>query len=324
MKIIANEFVLPLAEWRECHASHLAILPGGEILCVYFYGWREGRDDVRIYASRRTPDGRWEDPVPITEDDGVPHWNPVLHLAEDGILTLYYKVGKTIANWVTRCMVSRDGGRTWSKSRELVEGDVGGGRGPVRNKILRLSDGSLLAPASTEQGEWRCFFDRSFDGGETWERGEDVRLPESILSRYPSVKGKGIIQPTLWESPEGIHALLRSTEGSVYRTDSKDAVHWCEPYAIDLPNNNSGIDAERLPDGRVVLACNPVSKNWGLRTPISLYVSEDNGHTFSLLSHMTTMQGEYSYPAVIWRDGLLHVTYTWNRKSIQYFCFADI
>lgn len=323
MKIEANEFVLPVGEGYECHASHFVTLGEGEVFCVYFYGSKEGKDDVRIYGSRRSREGVWSDPVPITEDDGEPHWNPVLHRREDGAVLLFYKVGKPIADWYTRCRISTDGCRSWSASFELVAGDRSGGRGPVRNKILRLRDGTLLAPASTERGEWKCFFDRSRDGGRTWERSADVRLSEEVLGARESVKKRGIIQPALWEDGCGVHALLRSTEGAIYRTDTQDGETWCVPYAIPMPNNNSGLDVERLPDGRIVLACNPVSKNWGARTPMSLFVSE-NGADFRLLTHLTTMQGEYSYPALRYADGCLHVTYTWNRRTVQYFRLSDL
>jgi predicted neuraminidase len=110
----------------------------------------------------------------------------------------------------------------------------------------------------------------------------------------------------------------------VYRTDSPDGITWSPARPLELPNNNSGIDAALLPDGRVVLACNPVGDDWGKRSPISLYVSHDNGETFSLLTHLTTMPGEFSYPAVRYEDGLLHVTYTWKRVNVQYFCLAEI
>ncbi|MBQ7321272.1 MAG: exo-alpha-sialidase [Clostridia bacterium] len=324
MRILANEFVLPIRDGRECHASHFVLLNEGQVFCVYFYGTKEGKDDVRIYGSLRTSDGRWSEPRPITEDDGLPHWNPVLLRCHDGRVILFYKVGKPIADWYTRYMVSTDNCRTWSESRELVEGDRSGGRGPVRNKAIYLRDGTVLAPGSTEQGEWKCFFDRSTDGGLTWARSEDICLPRELLFRYESTHKKGIIQPSLWQDDGGIHALMRSTEGAIFRTDSADAVTWCAPYAIDMPNNNSGIDLARLPDGRIILACNPVSDNWGARTPMSLFVSDDGGYHFSLLTHLTTMQGEYSYPALQYENGSLHITYTWNRKTVQYFCLSDL
>ena len=324
MRIAANEFALPFTENTECHASHFVRLRDGRILLVCFLGTKEGADDVRIVGTVRQANGLWSVPKPITEDDGVPHWNPVLFRRKDGALVLFYKVGKPISAWKTRYMLSFDEGESWTDSCELVEGDASGGRGPVRNKAIYLKNGSILAPASTEQGEWRCFFDRSDDGGSSWTKSRELCAPAQTLAAHKTDHGKGIIQPTLWESSEGVHALMRSSEGAIYRTDSPDGITWCDPYRTAFPNNNSGIDVAALPDGRLILCCNPVGKNWGARTPISLFVSSDNGKSFSLLTHLTTMVGEFSYPAVRYENGQLHVCYTWNRKTIQYFCIEDL
>lgn len=324
MNILANEFILPFIDGISCHASHFVLLPEDRIFCVFFYGSKEGNDDIRIFGAFREPDCRWSEPFPISEDDGIAHWNPVLFERRDGTHVLFYKVGKTIAGWKTLCRISTDGCRTWSDSFEMVPGDESGGRGPVRNKAIYLSDGSILTPGSTEIGEWKCFFDRSTDGGRTWVRSEDLCITDEIREKYDDLTEHGIIQPTVWESAEGVHALMRSTEGKIYRTDSKDFVNWCKPYAINMPNNNSGIDVAQLPDGRLFLACNPNSGNWGSRTPISLYLSEDNGKTFSFYSHLTTMKGKYAYPALRYADGRLHVTYTWNRRTLTYMCLGDL
>lgn len=323
MRILTNEFVIPLREGWESHASHFALLPDGRVYCVYFYGSKEGADDVRIFGSMRSVDGVWGAPVAITEDDGVPHWNPVLFEREDGTHVLFYKVGKSIPDWQTYYRTSNDGCMTWSKAYELVPGDVSGGRGPVRNKVITLRDGSILAPGSTEQGEWKCCFDRSTDGGVTWMRSADVAITPYMDGKYETLEKHGIIQPTLWESAEGVHALMRSTEDRIYRTDSKDGSEWCLPYPLEMPNNNSGIDVSTAPDGRVFLVCNPVERAGG-RTPLSVYVSSDNGMTFTLFSHLVTGAGKFAYPAVRYADGCLHVTYTWNRKTIGYICLADI
>lgn len=325
MRIAASEFILPIRSGWECHASHLLPLNDGRVYCVFFYGSREGNDDVRIYGSMRGNDGRWSEAVALTEDDGQPHWNPVLFRRRDGSVILFYKVGKPIANWVTRCMISCDNCATWSESFELVPGDTSGGRGPVRNKAIYLADGSILAPGSTEQGEWKSFFDRSTDNGVTWQRSTDVSLGSQWLGKYDNLKGKGIIQPTLWQTGRGIHALLRSSEGYIFRTDSPDGIQWTEPYATSMPNNNSGIDLEVLEDGRLILACNPISDNWGKRTPLSLFISEDNGESFRLLTHLITdTRGAYAYPALVYENGKLHISYTWDRQTIAYLCLSDL
>ena len=135
-----------------------------------------------------------------------------------------------------------------------------------------------------------------------------------------SFHGRGVIQPTLWESSPGtVHMLLRSTEGSIYRSDSTDGgVSWCPPYDTGLPNNNSGIDLDRLPNGWLVLACNPVADNWGARTPMSLLVSRDNGVSWDKLLDLDSGKGEFAYPAVVASGPQLHVTYTWKRENIAY------
>ena len=315
MQILRNELIFQPSEGVQCHASHIALLPDGGAFAVWFQGTREGADDVRIWGARLPKEGHWEQPAPLTPDNGLPHWNPVLHLRQDGVLLLFYKEGRVIADWHTMAMRSADWGRSWSEPEELVPGDVGG-RGPVRNKILVLPDGALLAPASLEKGEWRCFMDRSEDGGASWSRTADIRIPRP-KSEVPTPFGA--IQPTLWRDDKGVHALLRTTQGALYRADSADeGWSWCEPYATSMPNNNSGVDVGCAPDGTLYLVCNPVGGNWAARSPISVFVSKDGGTKWELLTHLVTMPGEYSYPAVLWQDGVLHITHTWQRRSICY------
>lgn len=327
MKILANENIFPLGDYS-CHASHFVLLPDGAIFAVWFQGSAEGNDDVCIWGARRE-NGTWSEEVRLTADDGQPHWNPVLHRLPDGRVRLFYKAGKPIAAWHTEYMDSFDGCRTFSAPRELVPGDVSGGRGPVRNKIIELSDGSLLAPGSTEGGGWRCFTDRSEDGGRTWTRSADFALSDGDLRPDvpPDEHQRGIIQPTLWEHPDEpghVTAFVRSTEGRIFRSESRDfGRSWSVPVRTELKNNNSGIDLCTLPDGRILLACNPRSvpdgKIWGKRTPLSLFVSADGGESFEKLTDVATGAGVFAYPAVRYADGVIHLTYTWNRRLIMYF-----
>lgn len=105
----------------------------------------------------------------------------------------------------------------------------------------------------------------------------------------------------------------------MYRTDSEDLGRsWSKPASSGIPNNNSGIDLVKAPDSTLYLACNPVGENWGARSPISLLISKDGGAHWEHLTHLVTMPGEYSYPAVLWQDGCLLITHTWQRKSIQF------
>jgi predicted neuraminidase len=76
------------------------------------------------------------------------------------------------------------------------------------------------------------------------------------------------------------------------------------------------LDAVRLADGRIVLACNPVREG---RTPLSLLTSSDNGETWPWRSDLETEPGEYSYPSIIQAsDGRIHVVYTHLRTQIRH------
>ena len=219
-----------------CHASTVLPLENGEVLAAWFGGTAEGKDDVDIYVSRRVG-ALWYPPQRISAGD-VPHWNPVLFRGADGRIILYFKAGKPIPQWQTYFCESADGGKTWSAPAELVPGDTSGGRGPVKNKPLRLADGTILAPASTEQGAWLAFIDVSRDDGRTWTRTPNIPAP-----RYKSGRQIAMIQPTLWESaPNAVHALFRTNRGRIYRSDSADGgKSWCEAYPTVLKNPNSAV-----------------------------------------------------------------------------------
>ena len=293
-----------------CHASNVCPLPDGSVLAVWFAGEKEGSDDIAIWSSRKV-DGVWSKPVQTAHDINEPHWNPVVYARQDGTVMLFYKVGRNISQWYTKVRISNDNGVIWSEGKELVPGDRGG-RGPVRCKVITLSDGSMLAGASTEEGIWRAYADASHDGGATWElsgeitidvtyNGENTAEDSDIQVSVQSFYGRGVIQPTLWESGAGnVHMLLRSTEEQIYRADSEDfGKTWSKAYATGLPNNNSGIDVARCEDGTLVLCSNPVAKNWGPRTPITLQISKDNGLTWKKAVVLEDIPGEYSYPCVI-------------------------
>ena len=158
--------------------------------------------------------------------------------------------------------------------------------------------------------------ERSTDGGHTWTRTPYLEVEEPTR----------LIQPTLWEDGEGVHALLRSDAGVVCRADSPDGRTWSAVSRTELPNNNSGIDCAALPEdspddrsrGRLALVCNPVGVNRGARTPLSLLVSADGGRSWKRELDLARGKGEFSYPAVVVSGRELLITYTWNRRSVAF------
>ena len=319
--IVSEHVFGDVRPFAQCHASTLVRQASGRFLVAWFAGTREGTEDVAIWGAERAPDGGWSAPRVLAKAGDVAHWNPVLFaLDEEGRdLVLHFKVGPRIREWETWSQRSRDGGATWSEPAPLVPGDRGG-RGAVRCKPIRLASGAWLAGASRERWRrWDAFFDRSPDGIRDWKATPDVAI------NHLRFGGKGLIQPTLWRSEgERVHALFRSTDGFVHRADSTDDGRtWSRPRALAIPNNNSGIDVARLPDGRVVLACNPVEGNWAARTPLSLLVSSDGGETWPARIDVETAPGEYSYPALIATPEGVALTWTWNRRRIAFASFAS-
>ncbi len=298
-----------------CHASTVLPLDNGHILVAWFGGAREGDKSVEIWISERDENNKWSSPVAISEGDSIPHWNPVLYKRNNGSIILYYKYGEKISDWITKYVTSEDNGKTWSSPKILVPGDTSGGRGPVKNKCLKLNNGTLLAPASTEQNKkWIPFIDVSYDDGITWQAAPRMDRP-----KYKGVY-VGLIQPTLWESADGkIHCFMRSDKGAVYRSDSSDnGASWCKPYRTRIPNNNSGIDCVKDNCGRLWLIYNPVDVNWGIRHPLSLAYSKDNGRHFTEVIVPEPGNGEFSYPAITCENNTLYITYTYKRKQIVF------
>ena len=326
---IHKELVMDGLPTAFCHASTIIKLRSGGLLCCWFGGSHEGEADVAIFGARRGATGSWSAPCKLA--DGVEaNWNPVLFYRADGVLLLFYKEGQQIASWRTMVMQSSDDGLSWTAPAELVAGDVSGGRGPVRNKPIRLKSGRVLAGGSTEHGIWQAFADISDDEGATWRKSTPVAIADlqyragektaesAIAVSAQSFYGRGVIQPSLWQSFDGsVHMLLRSSEGFVFRADSEDeGESWSAAYALSLPNNNSGLDLVRLEDGTLLLVCNPVAANWGMRSPLSLFISEDDGNTWVKLLDLETALGEFSYPAIVAQGEDVYISYTFDRKNI--------
>jgi predicted neuraminidase len=308
--VLATQFIFESAPFASAHASTI-VETRGELVAAWFGGSREGANDVGIWVSRQQADGRWTAPQEVAngvQPDGTryPTWNPVLFEVTQGSLTLFYKVGPTPRTWWGMLRTSADAGRTWNDARRLPDGILG----PIKNKPVRLDDGTVIAASSTESDEtpstWRVHFEVTRDGGATWS----IVRPEP----GPAIDA---IQPSILLHRNGtLQAVGRTRSGSVFETRSRDrGQSWTPVSLLDLPNPSAGTDALTLRDGRHLLVYNHTLKG---RTPLNIALSGD-GSTWKNVLTLESEPGEYSYPAVIQTsDGRLHVTYTWKRQRIRH------
>ena len=310
--VLTSEFIFETAPFASAHASTIAHVNGG-LVAAWFGGTREGAPDVGIWVSRQV-DGKWTPPAEVAtgvQPDGTRHpcWNPVLFEVTKGTLALFYKVGPRPTTWWGMVRESTDAGRTWSSARRLPDGVLG----PVKNKPVRLDDGTILSGSSTETpdtaNEWRIHFERSTDNGATW----------SVVRPAPTTAGEEIdaIQPSILVHRDGrLQAVGRSRSQRVFETWSTDKGRTWSPVALtSLPNPSAGTDAITLRDGRHLIVYNHTPKG---RTPLNVALSRD-GKTWAPAVVLEDQPGEYSYPAVIQApDGLVHITYTWKRQRIKH------
>ena len=311
--VVLQEFVYEEAPFPECHASTLVETSDG-LLCAWFGGTYERHEDVGIWVSQRTKD-RWTEPVEVangivSESKRFPCWNPVLFKPGKGPLMLFYKVGPSPSQWWGMVLYSRDNSKTWSPPRRLPEGILG----PIKDKPIELDGGIILSGSSTEHDGWRVHFERSLTSGRTWQR----IVPDDDGKQF------GVIQPTLIRHSDGrIQALMRSRSGRIVEMFSTDdGLHWSRTSETALPNPNAGIDAVALQDGRFLLVYNHTARRGDrprAREMLNVALSEDGKTWQAALTLENTPDKEYSYPAVIQgHDGMVHITYTWQRERIRY------
>jgi len=306
---VSAELIFPLENppTPGCHASTIVQTRYGHLLAAWFAGTDEGEDDVGIWISRRDKD-TWSKPVEVA--NGVmspqkrfPCWNPVLFQPRRGPLVLFFKVGPSPSQWWGEMVTSSDNGKTWSNQRRLDPNVVG----PIKNKPIQLRDGRILCPSSSENAGWRIHLEVTKDL-ENWTVIGPLNDPAKI----------GVIQPTILQHFGDRLQMLCRTRGTgfISQSWSQDGGRtWDELTATELPNPNSGIDAVTLRDGRQLLVFNNTPKG---RTPLNVALSAD-GKLWRVVLTLEDQPGEYSYPAVIQaRDGRVHITYTYQRKSIKH------
>lgn len=352
--VISDDFLYTQASFPQAHSATIAETTKGDLVATYFGGTRERNPDVCIWVSRK-PKGsdKWLEPQLVADGvfktgsdeaklaglsgldstnaaaakgpildkkvrnnpDGWQRkacWNPVVYQIPGGDLVIYFKIGNKVSDWTGWMVRSKDGGKTWSKREPLQEGFLG----PIKNKPI-INKGRIIAPTSIEEGGWRLYFEYSDDMGKTWKRTDFVKADEGVKA----------IQPAIMLLNDGRLAAVARTRservGITYSSDNGET--WSKLELIDTPNNNSGLDAVTLKDGRHAMICNDkpiphgIKNGKGARTPLSVLISDDGVNWRHWVTLEDSPISQYSYPSIIQtEDGKLHCIYTWRRQRIKH------
>lgn len=326
-----TEALLPVLHPADSHAATLVQTRGGDLLCSWFNGPREGSRETNVVLSR-LPAGtdRWEQPRLMAADPDRSEQNPVLFRDPEDRIWLLHTSNTPHQRTDAHVLAYRsdDDGLTWSAPQTLFAG-------PgffLRNPPLFLSDGSWLLPAyQVDAGGEYSVVARSTDAGRSWQVRE---IPGS----------RHRVQMSVAARPDGsLLGLFRSRAADrVYASESSDLGHtWTTPVRTALPNNNSAMHQIALADGRLAAVFNdatmerdqfrfvPSGDSWrkkAVRTPLTIALSEDGGRTWPHWRNLQVADLEYkdspvgySYPTIIQTaDGALQVAYSYLRKTIKH------
>jgi predicted neuraminidase len=307
------------------HVASIAELPDGRLTASWYAGSREGASDVAIYLSTRRPaDGRWSPPRAIVTRESAARelnryikkvGNALIFSDSAGKLWLIY-VTVSVGGWSgssLNVITSLDAGETWTASRRLTLSPFFNLSELVKNPPVALSDGGWAIPIYHE-------FISTFP--------EMLWLSESngaiLTTKSRMSAGWYGYQPAVAELGTNRALGLLRDDGNARKVSfvrSEDAGRtWSPPLALDLPNPDSGLDAIRLMDGRLILAFNDSPTG---RENLRLALSDDEGQTWTRIATVAEAPGaDFSYPFLLQSsDGDVHVVYAWKRTEIRHVFF---
>lgn len=309
------------------HASNLVAMPPGStaaLTAFWFAGDRESAPNVQIAASQYDRARQQWTPARFVVNRHVMGealgfglrrlGNPVAWMDGAGRMHLFV-VATGLGGWAaSRVLHLRQSG-TSSSFQELKFEPVRvlplswlwNISYLVRNAPITLMDGEMVLPVHFELGIKHASVLR-FDA--QGEFKDAVR----ISARHDR------LQPALvMQSADEWWAFMRvqREHGKIAVARTLDAGRsWRDQTDLDLDNPDAAVAGLGLAPHRMVLAYNPSAKG---RTALNLGES-GNGQTWSVVAALAkgVEPEEFSYPAMAWSDGKLWVTYTQDRKRIQW------
>lgn len=294
------------------HGSSLVELDDRSLLVSWYAGTAEAAADTRVLVRRsRTGGTSWEptQTAVLPHECAVESWlsnkavgNTALFRDRHNIIWLFYGAVE-FGGWSGAHIdykISRDSGQTWSESHRLTDGlgDL------PRSKPIELGSDHIFLPFSHSAVRRYC-------------GGIEAQISDGQIAKMVrwSIENRWLSHPTfVGINPNRVLAFLRARGGGKLQSATFDLRKnvWSKPQPTNLPNPDSGVDAIRLGDGRILLAYND---NAAARNPLSIAISGD-GITFRKLRDIENDPGqEFSYPSLVSaKDGTFYLSYTWHHS----------
>lgn len=309
------------------HASSLVTMPSASsysVLAFWFAGSRESAPDVAIAASAfdRSSQSWGKARMVVNRDElgqllgfGVRRLgNPVAWLDSDHQLHLFV-VATGLGGWAASRILhlkqkssGRDFGEfSFEPVRILPLSWLWNTSFLVRAAPLAIQDGGMVLPVHFELGIKYPLALRF-----------DQRAGFSGMARISG--RKHLLQPTLvMQGERHWLALMRDqrSQGHIGVAQTLDGgQNWHDLPDLSLVNPDASVAGLGLSPKLMVLAYNSTANS---RAQLDLAQSSD-GENWSLLRSLAQGSGkdEYSYPALVWAEGSLWVSYTDQRRRIAW------
>ena len=309
------------------HASNLLALPLGHaaaVMAFWFAGTCESAPDVQIAASQfERSTGRWTPArfVLNRQDLGAELGfavrrlgNPVAWLDPRGRIHLFV-VATGLGGWAAARIVHL---RQRGDSADLAQlsfapvqvlplGWWWNTSFLVRNAPLPLADGGMVLPVHFELGI-KVPLALRFDATGRYLGAERMSTRRHLLQATLLP-----LAPSHWlalmrdQRPEGRVSVVRSSDGGS---------HWQDAPDLALVNPDAAVAGLALAPGTLLLAHNSSPHD---RSRLDLSQSDDGEHwqLVHTLAHGAPGE-EFSYPALVWADDSLWVSYTDRRRQIAW------
>ena len=169
---------------------------------------------------------------------------------------------------VSACVVSEDGGKTWTLGESIDMGGAGDHAGAIEPAVVQLRDGRILMMIRTQKGFlYQAFSD---DDGMTWSAPQPTVLGSPNAPCYITRLADGRLA-IVWNN------TMATTKGrdTIWIACSGDeAESWTEPLRIGKAEQLSYPFLLEVRPGRLMITCNHVRSGWQRVSPVVLLADE--------------------------------------------------